>query len=184
MTTTVVPCRVELVEQLDDRGARGGVEVARRLVGQQQRRVADDGAGDRDPLAFAAGELVRAVAVPVCEADAVERAPCPPAALRAGDAGVEQAVRDVVHRGHAVGEVELLEHEPDPVRPQRRQCPVVEVVDVEAVDAGDAEVGRSSVPMMFSSVDLPEPLGPTMATSSPAAIVSETPAHASTGGSP
>jgi hypothetical protein len=37
--------------------------------------------------------------------------------------------------------VELLEHEPDPVRPQRRQCPVVKVVDVETVDAGDARGG-------------------------------------------
>ena len=34
------------------------VERARRLVGQQQMALAHDGAGDRDPLALAAGELV------------------------------------------------------------------------------------------------------------------------------
>ncbi len=42
------------------------------------------------------------------------------------------------------------------------------------------EVGRSRVPRMFSIVDLPEPDGPTIATSSPGSIRSDTPARAAT----
>jgi len=45
-------------------------------------------------------------------------------------------------------------------------------------------VGRSRVPMMWSRVDLPDPEGPTMASSSPARMLSETERSASTGGLP
>jgi hypothetical protein len=38
-------------------GARALVEVARRLVGEDDRRTVDQGAGDGDALAFAAGKL-------------------------------------------------------------------------------------------------------------------------------
>ena len=44
-------------------------------------------------------------------------------------------------------------------------------------------VGRSSVPMMCSSVDLPDPEGPTIATSSPLRTEKDTPRRAGTGGS-
>jgi hypothetical protein len=42
------------------------------------------------------------------------------------------------------------------------------------------EVGRSSVPITCSMVDLPEPDGPTIATISPAAMPRETPSSAVT----
>ena len=40
-----------------------------RLVGQEDRRIVDQGAGDRDALALSAGELARLVAHPVGQAD-------------------------------------------------------------------------------------------------------------------
>src|SRR3954465_826214 len=43
-------------------------------------------------------------------------------------------------------------------------------------------VGCSSVPMTCSSVDLPEPDGPTIATSSPRPTENDTPSSATTGG--
>ena len=49
---------VEFVQQSHDARAGHGVQVAGGLVGEEQRRVADHGAGDRDPLALTAGELV------------------------------------------------------------------------------------------------------------------------------
>ncbi len=64
-----MPAVVELAQQRHHPGAGDRVEVAGRLVGEQQRRVAGHRAGDGDPLAFAAGELVRAVREPVAEAD-------------------------------------------------------------------------------------------------------------------
>ena len=45
-------------------------------------------------------------------------------------------------------------------------------------------VGRSSVPMTFSSVDLPDPDAPTIATSSPRSTVRDTSSRACTGGEP
>ena len=49
----------ELGEQVHDLGLHGDVEGGRRFVGDQQRRPAGEGHGDADPLALAAGELVR-----------------------------------------------------------------------------------------------------------------------------
>ena len=57
MTTTVVPARVQVPQQRQDAGAGGRVEVAGRLVGEHERRRADDRAGDRDALPLAAGQL-------------------------------------------------------------------------------------------------------------------------------
>ena len=52
---------VDAVEQLHDPDRGLGIEVAGRLVGQQQRRVVDERARDRDALLLAAGELVGVV---------------------------------------------------------------------------------------------------------------------------
>ena len=51
-------------------------------------------------------------------------------------AAVEQALRDVLQRGHPVDQEELLEHEADRGRAQPRELAVVEVGDV---DAGHAD---------------------------------------------
>ena len=45
------------------------VELAGRLVGQDQDRLLDQRPGDRHPLLLAAGELVRPVVEPVAQAD-------------------------------------------------------------------------------------------------------------------
>ena len=60
---------VELLEDADDllRGAR--VEVAGGLVGEQDRRVGDQGAGDGHPLLLAAGELRGVVVLAAGEPD-------------------------------------------------------------------------------------------------------------------
>src|SRR4051812_4163718 len=65
---------VEVLEDVEHlrRGVR--VEVAGRLVGEDDRRVGDDRAGDRDPLLLAAGELGRLVVHPLGHADHVQRA--------------------------------------------------------------------------------------------------------------
>ena len=66
---------VEPAEHLHDLVAGLGVEVARRLVGEDDVRVVDQRAGDRDALLLAAGELGRAVVEPVCQADHAGPAP-------------------------------------------------------------------------------------------------------------
>jgi hypothetical protein len=64
---------VELAEQSEDPGARGGVEVAGGFVGEQQRWSADDSAGNGDALAFTAGQFVGVVFEAVGEPDPVQR---------------------------------------------------------------------------------------------------------------
>ena len=49
------------------------VEVAGRLVGQHQRRVHGQGAGDGDALLLAAGQLVGEMLLAVGQADLVEQ---------------------------------------------------------------------------------------------------------------
>ena len=96
MTRIVAPVVVQLVEQVDDRGARARVEVAGRLVGQDDRRRPDERPGDGHALALAAGELRRVVVEAVLEADAGHRGAGQVAALGQRSARVEQAVGDVV----------------------------------------------------------------------------------------
>ena len=69
----VAPCGVELLEQLHHGIAVLGVEVSRRLVGEQDQRITCDRAGDRDALLLAARELARQVARAVRHPHRVER---------------------------------------------------------------------------------------------------------------
>ena len=52
----------KLLDQVDDGPTRGGIEVRRRLVRQNEPGAGDEGASDRHPLLLAAAQLVRAVA--------------------------------------------------------------------------------------------------------------------------
>ncbi|GGU13432.1 hypothetical protein GCM10010178_00780 [Lentzea flava] len=65
-----------------------------------------------------------AVVGAVAEADAVQRLHGQRSPVLAAHAGVEQAGGDVLGGGQGVGEVELLEHEPEPAAAQRRQAAV------------------------------------------------------------
>ena len=115
---------VQLVEQGEDRGTGRAVEVAGRLVGEHDRLPADQGAGDRDALALAAGELCRPRREPVAEPDRCEHSRCLLTPLRDRDAGIEQSIGDVLQGGCVLGEEELLEDEADPGRAQRGQLAV------------------------------------------------------------
>src|SRR5258706_15850556 len=79
----------EVFEDADDLAAGFRVEVGRRLVGQDERRLVDEGAGDGYALALAAGQLVGAVLGAVVETDALEGVHGAVAALLAAHPGVE-----------------------------------------------------------------------------------------------
>ena len=55
--------------EVEDLGAGLGVEVARRLVGEDDVGLAGQGAGDGDTLLLAAGQLARAVLQAVVQPD-------------------------------------------------------------------------------------------------------------------
>jgi len=66
------------------------------------------------------------------------------------------------------GQEELLEDEPDLPSPQQRQLASLSRAASTPPIRTTPLLGRSSVPMTCKSVDLPDPEGPTIATSSPA----------------
>jgi hypothetical protein len=68
--------------------------------------------------------------------------------------------------------------------PEGRQGPVGQLADLLAGHQDGPAVGRSRVPMTCSRVDLPDPLGPAMASSSPSSTVRLTPAQDSSSGGP
>ena len=74
---------VELVEERHDLGAGVAVEVAGRLVGEDERRLGDERPGDGDALLLAAGQLGRLVVEAVAQAEPLERGRRPRARARA-----------------------------------------------------------------------------------------------------
>ena len=74
---------VELPEEREDLLAGLRVEVAGRLVGDQQGAAVDQRPGDRHALLLAAGELRRLVVEPVAQADALEQRSAPARGTRA-----------------------------------------------------------------------------------------------------
>ena len=68
------PFGVELLEHPQDFHAGVRIEVAGRLVGQDQRRVVDQRTADRHPLLLSAGHLRRLVIGPIGQAHAIQAA--------------------------------------------------------------------------------------------------------------
>ena len=132
---------VELADELDDRCAGSAVEVPGRFVGENDRRMPDEGPGDRNPLPLPSGDLGGLEFRALGEADPFERLIRAPVPLGGGDAGVEQPVGDVLpHRGR-FGQEELLEDEPDLPRPQQRQLAVAQPRRVDPTDPDHATAG-------------------------------------------
>ena len=73
MTMVLPNSARELAEQFEDAGGGFAVEVAGRLVGDEERRIGDDGAGDGDALFLAAGKFGRRVVHAVAETDQRQR---------------------------------------------------------------------------------------------------------------
>ena len=127
--TTVWPAPdARLPQRVEDLGPRGVVEVARRFVGEEQRRPGDQGPRDRHALLLTGRQLVGLVASlggQVDEGDDVVDALAQLAAGRvaAGDGeGQRHVLGDVEERD----EVEGLEDEPGPLAPEAGGCLVGE----------------------------------------------------------
>ena len=103
----------------EDLGTGAGVEVAGRLVAEDDRRLAGQRPGDGDALLLATGELARAMLQPVAETDGVHDLVEP---LLVGlAAGERRRERDVLQRGQRRHQVVRLEDEADLVATQQRE---------------------------------------------------------------
>ena len=83
MSTIVRPREWRSLNDREHLGARVAVEVAGGLVGQDQRRLGNQRAGDADSLLLAARELGRDVAQAIAQAQPLERRLGPVEALLA-----------------------------------------------------------------------------------------------------
>src|SRR5438067_12895783 len=97
------------LEQVEHAHRAVGVEISGRFIGEDQARVVDERARDRDPLPFAATQLAGAVLGAIEEANLVEQI-----------AGLRLSVRrcrqrrgqlDVLPCGEQVEEAEMLKDE-------------------------------------------------------------------------
>ena len=125
---------VQFDEQLHHLLGGGGVERAGGLVGQEQERLVDDGARDRDALLLSARELVGQVIHAIGQPHPLERAHRLLAAQPAPLAGVDHRQLDVLQRVVARQQVEGLEDEADLLVAQRRELEFVEVLHRLAVE--------------------------------------------------
>ena len=112
-TTSVLPAARQALEEAHDVLGRRRVEVARRLVGQQDRGAVDERARDGHALPLPARELVGPVRHAVAQPDRAERLGRPRAALGPRDARVDERQLDVLEAVLARQQVERLEDEPD-----------------------------------------------------------------------
>ena len=131
--TVVCPYGVDgAADEAEDLGRGLGVEVARRLVGEEHRRARHERAGDGDALLLAARELGGPVRAAVLEAGRRQEL-LEPLALgpRACD---RERQGDVLLRRQHREQVEELEDEADVATPELREVVVLERRDVDAVD--------------------------------------------------
>ena len=156
-STMVLPGLVETLEERHDLDARLGVEVARGLVGQEDRRVVHERARDGHALTLPAGELVRLVAHPVVELDAPQRFLGAILPFFRGDARVDERQFHVVERGRAREEVEGLEDEPNLLVADARQLVVVHLADLLLVQQVAALRRRVEAPDQVHQRRLPRP---------------------------
>ena len=124
-----------------------GVQRAGRLVGQDQRPVADHGTRDRHPLRLPTGHLVGEPVGQLREPDIVERRQRGPAGGRPGDAVQLRRQAHVLRRGQRRDQVEVLEHVAHPAPAHRRQlrgtrAPQVHPLDPDRPAGGSVQTAR------------------------------------------
>ena len=138
---------VSLVGQRPQQGhdflARLGIEIARRLVGQNDGGPVDQGAGDGDALALAAGHFVGFMVDAIGQPHAGQGLQRDAFAVAAVHPGVDQGQFDIAQRVGPGQEVEGLKDKADFPVANLGQLIVVQFADVGAVEFIDA--GRGSV---------------------------------------
>ena len=130
-------------QELDDLPADYRIEVARRLVRDEEARVMDKGPGNRRSLLLAAGQLVGELVSLAREADHSQHAIDSGDDLLSRRAGDFERETDVVADGLVGQELEVLEHDAD-TPADLRDIPSLEPPKIAAVQKYEA-LGRQFV---------------------------------------
>ena len=153
-------------QELEDLGSRLRVEVPGRLVREEDRRLRDERACDRDPLLLAARELGRAMREPVAETDVRDDL------VEPAVSGFSPAIvsgRRMFSFAFSIGS-RLKNWKTKPMCSRRsfvRSLSPSVVISVPAMSTLP-DVGLSRPARMCISVDFPEPDGPMTAVAFPA----------------
>ena len=169
-STSVVPrSRWPRNNKFDDLSSRRLVEIAGRLVGDEEGGIRSERAGERDALLLAAGQFGRICDQAAGQPDGGEFALG--AGKRVARAGELERHGDVLQRRHGRNQVEALKNDADVLAAEARESILVEFVQSSPATTTEPLSGRSSPVITMSSVDLPEPDGPSRPTASPRPIL-------------
>ena len=131
----------QLAQQAKNVFAAGGIEIAGRFVGENERGPMDEGAGDRDALLLAAGELARQGGGAGSEADAFEQGGDTGFAFGGRDADELERQLDVFGGSESRQQVEELEDGSDLFAAKAGEGIAVELIDAVAVEGEATGVG-------------------------------------------
>ena len=132
-----------LAHEPEHLGPRPGVEVARRLVGEDQIGPRREGTHDGGALLLAARQLVRAVREAVAEAEGADEVVDPVVLLAGGSAAVElEGQQDVAAHVERRDEVERLEHETHTASSEDGELAVRERGDLRVAEVDPARARR------------------------------------------
>ena len=140
-------------EQIDDFVPRRSIEIAGRLVGEDQVRAWSDCAGDGHALLFAAGQLLRIMIEPMAETDRFEFRFRP--SLRIAFACQFHRCGDVFQRGHGRQKMKCLQDDADAAAAGMGKCILVQRGEIFARDmqspaAGTFEPGEDGHQRAFA----------------------------------
>ena len=126
-------------QELGEDDVRGGfVEVAGRLVGEDEERAVGERAGDGDPLLLAPGELGRPVREPLAESEGREQLGRAAAGVLGGGAADQLGNDDVLRRREIRQQMMELVDEAQRVAAQPGAAVIVEAGRFLAMDADRA----------------------------------------------
>ena len=134
---------VHLLEQLHQPFRLTVIQIAGRLVRQQQRRTGDDRAGDGDALLLAAGQRGRLRVDMAGQSDPAQQFADIGAYLAFRPAGDAQRQGHVVERGKMRQQAEILKHHADSPA-QRRQCAARRGGHIRTQQLSRPRVGRTA----------------------------------------
>ena len=132
---------VEVAEEVHDVEAVVAVEIAGRLVAEDELWVGNHGASHGDALLLPAGELLRVVAGPMDDAHTLQHLVDLRFALRLAEAEVAQRQLHVLEDVHVINQVEALEDEADDPAPQFQTVFLAQGGDLSSVEEITARVG-------------------------------------------
>jgi hypothetical protein len=174
----------QLVQQVDDLARRSGIQVGGRLVGDDQGRRLDQGAGDRHALALAAGKRIGQAPGIGLQADPLQRGADPLAAFGRRYAEQQQGYSTLSKTVITGTRLKPWKMKPTFSR-RRRVMPISSRPSMAIPPSSRLPASCVSIrPQRLSRVLLPLPDGPVSATISPLRTSRLTPFSASTLDSP